>query len=85
MNRISIRLLPVSFTVAALLSMAIGAAAQAPSPLLNAVEVQRLVARGTPDDHAQLNAHFMALADRSDASRKAPYGHVARIRGQSQP
>ncbi len=78
MNKIQIRLLPVLLTVAALLTIAVGSAAQTQSPLLNAVEVQRLVARGTPDDHAQLNAHFMALADRSDASAKR---HTAMSRG----
>jgi hypothetical protein len=89
MKKIRIRSLPVLLTVAALLTVAIATAAQTPSPaaradaqatspLLNAVEVQRLVARGTPDDHAQLRAHFMALADRSDANAKR---HTAMSRG----
>jgi hypothetical protein len=76
MRRIQLRSL--SLAVVALLSIGGAAVAQTPSPLLNAVEVQRLVARGTPDDHAQLNAHFMALADRSEASAKR---HTAMSRG----
>ena len=37
---------------------------QAASPVLNTLEVQRLIASNTPDDHAKLSAHFAALADR---------------------
>jgi hypothetical protein len=78
MNRAQIRSLLVSLAVVTLLTIAAGGAAQTPSPLLNAIEVQRLVERGTPDDHAQLTAHFTALADRSDANAKR---HMAMSKG----
>jgi hypothetical protein len=38
--------------------------------LLNTVEVQQLVARGEPGDHAKLGAHFAALADRYTAEAR---------------
>jgi hypothetical protein len=38
--------------------------------LLNTYEVQQLVARGEPSDHAKLSAHFAALADRYTAEAK---------------
>ena len=38
--------------------------------LLSTVEVQRLIARAEPGDHAGLNAHFAALADQYDAEAK---------------
>jgi hypothetical protein len=63
---------------AALLAIVGGASAQPPSALLNALEVQRLVERGTSDDHAQLNAHFKALADRSDTLARR---HTAMSKG----
>src|SRR5688500_5643460 len=40
------------------------------SPILNIVEVQNLVASGTPDANASLAAHFAALADESAAEAK---------------
>lgn len=43
------------------------AAQERPSGLLNSLEVQQLVARAEPADHARLRAHFAALADRYTA------------------
>jgi len=40
------------------------AMAQTGSPILNTVEVQKLVASSDPADNARLSAHFAALADR---------------------
>lgn len=40
------------------------------SPILNIIEVQKLVASGTPDANARLAAHFTALADESAAEAK---------------
>jgi hypothetical protein len=40
------------------------AAAQATSPILNTLEVQKLVASGGPADDTRLSAHFAALSDR---------------------
>jgi hypothetical protein len=54
---------------------AVGAAtAQAPSsPVLNTLEVEKLVASDAPSDHALLGAHFAALGNRqeTDAARHA--------------
>jgi hypothetical protein len=64
MTTFSIRRLAVgALTVAAVVG---AAAAQTPSPLLNTLEVQELVARAEPADHARLVGHFAALADRYD-------------------
>lgn len=41
-----------------------------PSATLNAVEVQQLVKRGDPGDHARLSAHFAALAEGYTAEAK---------------
>ncbi len=38
--------------------------------ILSTVEVQRLISRAEPGDHAGLNAHFAALADEYDAEAK---------------
>src|SRR5262245_41578900 len=38
--------------------------AQTRSPILNTLEVQKLVASTDPADNARLSAHFLALADR---------------------
>jgi hypothetical protein len=46
------------------------AAAQSTSPILNTLEVQKLVASGEPADHAKLSAHFAALSDRNAAEAK---------------
>jgi hypothetical protein len=48
----------------ALTALATTAVAQTPSPILNALEVQRLVASTQPADNERLSAHFAALADK---------------------
>jgi hypothetical protein len=45
------------------------AAAQAP-PILNIVEVQKLISSASPADHARLATHFTALADQSASEAK---------------
>jgi hypothetical protein len=69
MRTISIRTLVVG--TVALFAVVGTAAAQAPSPVLNVLEVRKLVASSEPADHARLSAHFAALADRyaADARR----------------
>jgi ABC-type branched-subunit amino acid transport system substrate-binding protein len=47
-----------------LATLANNATAQTASPILNAVEVQKLVASAEPADNARLSAHFAALAER---------------------
>jgi hypothetical protein len=59
---------PVAIGLLTLLIFAGTAAAQA--PILNALEVQKLVASNAPGDNAALAAHFAALADRYDADAK---------------
>jgi len=55
----------------ALMTVAGSAAAQTTSsPILNALEVQKLVASSDPGDNARLSAHFAALADRYAADAK---------------
>jgi hypothetical protein len=55
----------------AVLLMTVSAASQAPSsPILNALEVRRLVASSEPSDQARLSAHFTALAARYTAEAK---------------
>jgi hypothetical protein len=58
------------------IAMAATATAQNASGLLNTIEVQRLVVADTPDAHAALAKHFIALANvyRADAGR---YGALA--------
>jgi hypothetical protein len=58
--------------VAAFLTVAAGAAvAQTkPSAILNTLEVQDLIKRSEPADHARLGAHFAALAERYAADAK---------------
>ncbi len=51
----------------AVLMFAGNALSQTAAPVLNTLEVQKLVASGEPGDHAKLSAHFTALADRSAA------------------
>lgn len=54
-----------------LATLANSANAQTTSPILNTLEVQKLVASADPDDNARLSAHFAALADQyaRDAAR----------------
>lgn len=66
MKTISIRALSIG--ALALLTFAGAAAAQTdPSAVLNSLQVQDLVKRADPADHARLGAHFAALADRYTA------------------
>ena len=53
----------------AFLIVAGAAAAQTP-PILNTLEVQKLVASGEPADNATLSTHFAALADRYEADAR---------------
>ena len=61
---------PLAIGTLAALMFAGTAAAQAPSPILNTFEVQKLVASSAPADNAKLAAHFTALANRYDADAK---------------
>jgi hypothetical protein len=55
----------------ALLTLAGGGAAQTrSSAVLNAAEVQQLIGRAEPADHARLGAHFSVLAERYAADAK---------------
>ena len=65
MTTSAIRLLAI--VPLALLMFAAQAASQTPSPVLNTLEVQKLVASNEPRDNARLSAHFSALADRYTA------------------
>jgi hypothetical protein len=60
-----------ALTAVAILASAAIAAAQAPSGVVNKLEVQKLVAAGTPEANATLAGHFNALADTytADAAR----------------
>src|SRR5262245_25598233 len=62
MRTISIRVAASAALVLA--TLVSGANAQTASPVLNALEVQKLVASTDPADNARLSAHFAALADR---------------------
>lgn len=65
------RMIHIPLAVLAVLSLADSAPAQDTSPaLLNAFEVQQLVKRAEPGDHARLSAHFAALGDRYAAEAK---------------
>ena len=69
MRTITIRTLTIG--VLAILVTAGGAASQtASSPILNTLEVQKLVASSEPGDNARLSAHFAALAERYTAEAK---------------
>ena len=61
---------PLAIGTLAMLMFAGAAAAQTTSPILNTLEVQRMVASGEPGDSARLGAHFAALADRYAAEAK---------------
>lgn len=66
-------------TAAAILTLAAGAAAQdAPSAVLNSLEVRQLVERAEPGDHTRLAAHFAAIGERYTAEAKR---HVAMSQG----
>ena len=55
----SVMLILIAFVTAT----GVAAAQAGPSPILNSVEVQKLVASADPADNARLSAHFAALAD----------------------
>lgn len=55
---------PLVIGTLALLIFAGTALSQTASPILNTLEVQKLVASSAPDDNAKLSAHFAALGDR---------------------
>lgn len=70
----------LSFAALAFAALAPAAAAQpAASPILDAVEVRRLVASSEASDQAALATHFTALADRAaaDARRHEAMGKAA--------
>jgi hypothetical protein len=70
-----IHIASLSLALLAVLSLAGSATAQDMSPaLLNAFDVQQLVKRADPGDHARLSAHFAALGDRYAAEAEK---HVA--------
>jgi hypothetical protein len=54
------------------------AASQTASPILNALEVRKLVGSSEPGDNARLRAHFAALADKYAADAKR---HTAMAQG----
>jgi hypothetical protein len=62
MRTISIRV--VAGAALALTALVNSASAQTGSPILNTVEVQKLVASTDPADNARLSVHFAALAER---------------------
>ena len=55
---------PLAIGTLAVLMFAGSALSQTASPILNTLEVQKLVASSEPGDNAKLSAHFTALADR---------------------
>ena len=59
----------VAFVVG-ILALPVGNTAAQTSPILNIVELQKLVASGTPADNARLAAHFTSLADESGVEAK---------------
>lgn len=56
--------------VMGLLALPAANAAAQPSPILNIIEVQKLVASEAPADNTRLAAHFAALADQSASEAK---------------
>ena len=58
------RFRPLAIGTLALLMFAGNALSQTASPVLNTLEVQKLVASSDPAAHTKLSAHFAALADR---------------------
>jgi hypothetical protein len=61
---------PLAIGTLAILMFAGPAASQTASPILNALEVRKLVSSTEPSDNARLSAHFAALADRYAADAK---------------
>jgi hypothetical protein len=56
--------------IVGLLALSVANATAETSPILNIIEVQKLVASETASDHARLAAHFSALADQSASEAK---------------
>jgi hypothetical protein len=69
MNTVHLRSLSIA-AVAVLTLAGSVAAREQPSALLNSLEVQQLVKRAEPGDHARLAAHFTVLAERYAAEAK---------------
>jgi len=69
MKTILIRLLALS-ALSISISVASVASQTPPSPILNTLEVERLVSSNAPEDHARLSAHFAALAERYTADAR---------------
>ena len=61
---------PLAIGTLALLIFAGNALSQTASPILNTLEVQKLVASSEPGDNAKLSTHFTALADRYAAEAR---------------
>ena len=61
---------PLAIGTLAILMSAGTALSQTASPILDTLEVQKLVASSEPGDNAKLSAHFTALADRYAAEAK---------------
>jgi hypothetical protein len=61
---------PLAIGTLAVLMFGGNALSQMASPILNTLEVQKLVASSEPGDNARLSAHFTALADRYEAEAK---------------
>ena len=68
MTRFTLRSLAIG--TLAILMFAGQAMSQTASPILNTLEVQKLIASDAPGDNAALAAHFAALADRYAADAK---------------
>ena len=61
---------PLAIGTLTLLMFGGTALSQTASPVLNTLEVQKLVGSNEPGDNAKLAAHFAAIADRYDADAK---------------
>jgi len=61
---------PLAIGALAILTFAGHATAQTASPILNTLDVQKLVTSSEPGDNARLSAHFAALADRYTADAR---------------
>src|SRR5688572_578220 len=68
MNTFTFRRLAIG--TLAVLMFAGTALSQPAAPILNTLEVQKLVASSAPADNAKLSAHFTALADRYEAEAR---------------
>ena len=73
----------LALAAAAILATAALAAAQAPSGVLNKLEVQKLVAADTPEANTALAGHFAELADRYTAEAAQHTGMARAYRANS--